>query len=121
MNVLIVDDDAAFILPLYSSLPVTIYWAATRPEMEHELATKEFDAIMMDGSLGWRDRLSGKRIDGRDVVHELRDSGVTTKIVMFSSSDKMNEEGISAGANSIWNKNRREEPDWIETILVALE
>ncbi len=121
MNVLIVDDEADSLRPLYAGLPVTIHWAATRTEMERELATNEFDAIMMDGSLvGWGVR-RGESGYGSDVVRELRVKGVTTKIVMFSSCNEWNEDGLTAGANSVWNKNKRyEDPDWRDTLLATL-
>ena len=122
MNILIVDDEAADLRPMYARLPVNICWAATRPEMEQALETKEFDAIMMDGSLvGWG-RKPGVPGHGPDVVRDLRNRGVTTKIVMFSSNDEWNKEGVAAGANSAWSKNRRyDESNWQETLLAALK
>ncbi len=121
MNVLIVDDEADSLRPLFARLPATIHWAATRTEMERELAANEFDTIMMDGSLvGWGARL-GEPGYGSNVVRELRARGVTTKIVMFSGLDEWNEDGLAAGANSVWSKKRRyEDPNWRDTLLAAL-
>ena len=120
MNILIIDDDAEFLRPIFACFPANIRWAATRPVMENELSTSEFDAIMMDGSLvGWG-RQSGVPGHGPDVVRELRNRGVTTKIVMFSGSDEWNKEGLTVGANSTWNKKRCYEPNWQETLLATL-
>lgn len=121
MNILIIDDEADFLRPMFTRLPATIHWAATRVEMEHELAANAFDAILMDGSLvGWGARL-GEPGYGSDVVRQLRGRGVTTKIVMFSALDKWNEDGLAAGADSVWSKKLRyEDPNWRDTLLATL-
>ncbi len=121
MNVLIIDDEADSMRALYASLPISIRWAATRGDMEYELSRTEFDAILIDGNLvGWG-KYRGESGDGFQVVAELRNRGVSTNIVMFSSDDKMNQSGIAAGANAVWNKKRRwEDPNWRTTLLAVL-
>jgi len=68
--------------------------------MEKILAEQAIDVILMDGNLCAEELAV-------DVVKSLRATGLTAKIIMFSSDEKLNLAGIDAGADDSCNKKER--------------
>lgn len=115
MKVLLVDDDCSLLEGKFRSFPAEMLYAVNEEEANAILAKNSVEAILMDGYLD----LIGD-LDGADVVRRLRASGVTTNIVMFSSDDTRNEDGIAAGANGSWNKKMMREEGWEDSLINAL-
>ncbi len=79
------------------------------------IATHEpFDTILITG------RLEFSTLHGSDLVRKLREHGVTTRIVMFSSMEVFNTDGIIAGANAQFEKDRLKVPGWERDLLEIL-
>lgn len=115
MKVLLVDDDCPVFEGKFRSFPAEMLYAANEDEANAILAKHQVDAILMDGYLD----LTGD-LEGTDVVRRLRSAGVTTKIVMFSSDDMCNKDGLAAGANGSWNKKMMGEKGWEENLINTL-
>ena len=122
MKVLLIDDEAPMMKPSFRglrSLGAEMLYAETEECAQMLLAEHQVDAILMDGNLGYDARYDSIR--GADIVKRLRAMGITIKIVMFSSDDKNNTEGIASGASGSFNKKRMwEEDDWENKLLEAL-
>ncbi len=115
-KVLLIDDDGQQLNTFLGELEehgVEVVYAEKEQQGIDILAQQNIDAILMDGNL-CTDR------DGVDVVKTLRAAGVTTKIIMFSSDEKLNAAGIAAGANGSWNKKLFREKGWLENLLATL-
>ncbi len=118
LNMLVIDDEAVILRLVFKRFPATVSFAANRAEAERQLASAKFDVILMDGQLdGW---VYGIRGHGPDVVRRLRADGVTTRIVMFSASEDINEEGLAAGADESWSKKGLRAEDWMSGLLKVL-
>ncbi len=119
LKVLLIDDEASKIFTKYFTTASAIELVAHDYLEHHEAVEKAvhgpFDAILMDGSLGeW------VMFTGIDIVRELRGKSVTTRIVMFSSSDQLNWQGVEAGADAIWGKDRLGSDGWERSLCEAL-
>ncbi len=113
MKVLLIDDQWPEITLMFFHFNAEMFYALNEKEAITVLAEQSIDIILMDGNLG-------NGVYGADVVRRLRASGVTTKIVMFSSEEKYNQAGIAAGANGSWNKELGKK-GLEETLLLALK
>ncbi len=115
-KVLLIDDEYMFYEKEFSQLPVEMFYAGTAQDgIELLLAKQKVDVILVDGYI------NGIMI-GPAVVRTLRrNHRIKTKIVMFSSDDELNMQGITAGANSAWNKKMFLEEDWQKSFLEALD
>lgn len=117
LNILVIDD-APFLRLMFIGFPATMSFARNRVEAEKQLALTMFDAILMDGELeGWDGTTHGH---GPDIVRKLRAKGLTTKIVMFSAREDINEEGLAAGADASWRKGNLDEKNWMPRLLKVL-
>lgn len=113
MKILLIDDDCQMLAPCFCKLNAEMSFAESEAEGLRLLQEQTFDAILMDG------HLCTERT-GVDIVRSLRQSGLKTRIIMFSSRDKTNAEGIAAGANGALNKNLIYEKGWVDTLLKLL-
>lgn len=113
MKILLIDDDYEMLKSCFCELNAKMFFAGSEKEGLRLLQEQEFDAILMDG------HLCSERT-GVDIVRSLRQSGLKTKIIMFSSRDKTNTEGTTAGANGALNKNLLYEKGWVDILLKLL-
>ena len=114
MKVLLIDDDCQMMRPCFRNLNAEMFFAESEKDGLRLLQEQGFDAILMDG------HLCTERT-GVDIVRDLRQSGLETKIIMFSSKDETNAEGIAAGANASFNKKMIYEKGWEGNLLKLLE
>lgn len=113
MKILLIDDDYEMLRPCFCKLDAEMFFAESEKEGLRLLQEQKFDAILMDGHLCTEHT-------GVDIVRSLRRLGLKTKIIMFSSRDKTNTEGITAGANGALNKNLLYEKGWVDILLKLL-
>ncbi|MCR4285653.1 MAG: hypothetical protein NUW00_02030 [Candidatus Kaiserbacteria bacterium] len=78
---------------------------------------ERFDVILMGGAFGFDFDLGD---NGIHYVTLFRAVGVTTHIVMFSSSNFFNSEGRAAGATAEWNKNNLWLQSWEDSLYKVL-
>jgi DNA-binding response OmpR family regulator len=114
MKILMIDDDCTMFRAKFSEFPAEIFFAESEREGMKILSEQSVDAILMDGNL------CSER-NGLDVVKTLRESGLKMRIIMFSSNDDLNAEGIAVGADSAWNKHQLYEKGWQESLLEVLK
>jgi DNA-binding response OmpR family regulator len=115
MNILLIDDDYRMYEAILRDLDAEMYFAATEAEAMKQIATRDFDGILMDGDLG-----DGER-KGFEIVKDLRVAGIKMKIIMFSSSSHYNEAGMQAGASGVFNKWSLANDEWEKTLLGLFE
>lgn len=98
-KVLIIDDEAMMIKCMLGELrqEFDVTFADGEISARDAIKVELYDIILMDGNLG-------RGIRGCDVVKHLRANGITTHISMFSSDVEMNEDGVNAGADSVFHK-----------------
>lgn len=124
MKVLIIDDEINIAKPLglFEALEARaeVLYAESERNGLVILETAQVDVILMDGNLGFDFR--GDNIWGADVVKRLRATGCRTRICMFSSDEKMNAEGMRAGADGAFKKDYGDEemPEKLVAHLDAL-
>lgn len=96
MKVLLIDDDYPLVDWMFGDVSAEFFFAENEEEAMSLISENDFDAILMDGNL--------QEAHGHEVVSRMREKGIMTKIVMFSSEDEQNDLGIKAGANAVLNK-----------------
>lgn len=114
MKILLIDDDCRELQFCFCELDAEMFFAESEKEGMRLLQKHAFDAILMDGNLC-------TQRTGVDIVKSLRQSGLETKIIMFSSDDETNAEGIAAGANASFNKKLICKEGWEGNLLKLLK
>ena len=115
MKVLLIDDDYLLVDHVFETISAEFFFAENEEEAMSLISENDFDIILMDGNL--------REAHGHEVVSRIREAGIMTKIVMFSSEDKQNDLGIKAGANAVLNKKdfyKYHENDELEAKLLGL-
>lgn len=109
-KVLVVKREAELIAPLLRGIPVEFHFASNPREAIDVMKTLggPFDLILM-GAIFEDTHRREAAVQGPGFVRKIRESGIATKILMFSCFDEENNAGIAAGANGALKPNYDEE------------
>lgn len=109
-KVLIVKREAEGIKSLLRGTPIEFHYASNPGEAVEVMKTlgTPFDLILM-GAVFDDSRRGEATVQGPAFVRKIRESGITTKILMFSCFNEENNAGIAAGANGVLEPNYDEE------------